>query len=467
MSEFPQSGSEDVIRITKEEALAPHVDDLLKRQMSLRGEAGITRDRKRGWYYQSWFVLLVAGALASVAAWALIEPYFDDMLYVQGAVQRVDTRQGVLPRITSNDKHFELDLTATGRVEINGQDIWLLELTKLLRPDGSTESFDPATLKEGDEIGAYVEYEEIGTKSIALAHFIVRAPPTRSSDAAPLSLRQLSARSHAAAMLLFPVVAAFIGLAIGAADGVICRLLRRALLAGGVGLVVGFIGGFVSSVVAGLIYLPLNALALQQTGASAFGLSPFGFFVQMSGRALAWCAAGMAMGLGQGIALRSGRLLLYGFLGGIIGGLLGGLLFDPIDLLLLGFDKTSAHWSRLIGFIVIGSSVGAMIGVVELLARDAWLRMTAGPVAGKEFLLFKDTMTVGASPRSDIYLFNDSDVAPQHAVVRAVGDSYEIESRNRQIPVNLNGRPTQRARLHHGDQIALGRTVFVFQKRRG
>ena len=95
------------------------------------------------------------------------------------------------------------------------------------------------------------------------------------------------------------------------------------------------------------------------------------------------------MGLGQGIALRSKRLLAYGFFGGIIGGLLGGLLFDPIDLILLGVDKPSAHWSRLIGLAVIGASVGAMIGVVELLARDAWLRMVKGPLAGKEFLLFK------------------------------------------------------------------------------
>ena len=76
-------------------------------------------------------------------------------------------------------------------------------------------------------------------------------------------------------------------------------------------------------------------------------------------------------------------------------------------------------------------------------------------------------MNVGASPRSDIYLFNDPDVVPQHAVVRAVGDHYEIDGQSREAPVHLNGRPTQRARLHHGDQIAIGRTVFVFQERRG
>src|SRR5256885_13193801 len=146
----------------------------------------------------------------------------------------------------------------------------------------------------------------------------------------------------------------------------------------------------------------------------------------------------MAMGLGQGIALRSRRLLIYGLLGGVVGGLLGGLLFDPIDLLLLGPDKPSAHWSRLIGFAVIGLSVGAMIGIVELLARDAWLRMTQGPLTGKEFLLFKDVMNVGSSPRSDIYLFNDPLVIGNHATIRAMGDECEIEARESSHSILLN-----------------------------
>src|SRR5260370_24649586 len=47
----------EVIRISKEEATSSHVDDLLKRQMSLRGEPGVTRDRGRKWYYRNWFLL--------------------------------------------------------------------------------------------------------------------------------------------------------------------------------------------------------------------------------------------------------------------------------------------------------------------------------------------------------------------------------------------------------------------------
>src|SRR5205823_15125413 len=120
-------------------------------------------------------------------------------------------------------------------------------------------------------------------------------------------------------------------------------------------------------------------------------------------------------------------------------------------------DKPSAHWSRLIGFAFIGLSVGGLIGIVELLARDAWLRMTQGPLTGKEFLLFKDVMNIGSSPRSDIYLFNDPQVAEHHAIIRAVGDECEIESKPNTSSVLLNNRQVTRARLRHGDNIMIGR----------
>ena len=60
-------------------------------------------------------------------------------------------------------------------------------------------------------------------------------------------------------LLMFPLIAAFIGLFIGAVDGMMCRLLRRALLAGAVGLVFGFVGGFLSETFwRNLVYAPLT-----------------------------------------------------------------------------------------------------------------------------------------------------------------------------------------------------------------
>jgi hypothetical protein len=232
-----------------------------------------------------------------------------------------------------------------------------------------------------------------------------------------------------------------------------------------VGALVGFVGGLISNAIAGVIYTPLNALATQQMFSGSATSQSVGFLLQMIARMFAWTLAGCAMGLGQGIALRSKRLLAYGFLGGIIGGLIGGLLFDPLDLVIVGSRSVGADWSRLAGFVVIGAAVGAMIGIVELLTRDAWLRMTEGALAGKEFLLFRDVMNVGASPKSEIYLFNDPKVAPTHATLRMIGEEVEISARDRVHPVLVNGQGVNSARLRAGDRITIGGTSFVYEQR--
>lgn len=467
MDNFDSERSNEVIRISQKEANSEHVNDLLKRQMSLQGELGITQSHKRCWYYQNWFLFMLVGAIAAIAGWAVLEPYFNDCQYFQGKIEQVNLSESMPSRFTSGNMYLDVQVPARGFVVIRGEKIWLLEEAKELRADGTAIDLNSATLQPGQEIGVYVEYFEVDRIHVVLCRFVDFSPSEQTPERASLTISQLNARTEASGMLLFPLIAGFIGLAIGSVDGIICRLLRRALLCGAIGLLVGFIGGFASSIFAGLVYTPLNRLAMEQMGTSLGSLTPFGFFVQMTGRALAWCLAGMAMGLGQGIAMRSKRLLLYGFLGGIIGGLLGGLLFDPIDLLLLGMDKPSSHWSRLLGLAVIGAGVGAMIGIVELLARDAWLQMTKGPLSGKEFLIFKDVMNIGASPRSDIYLFNDPQVAGLHATIRTSGDVCEIQNIEQDNPALLNRRPVTRSRLHKGDQITIGQTEFVFQTRKG
>jgi hypothetical protein len=463
MDDFAPGKSSDVIRITRKETESEHVDNLLKRQMSLRGELGITRTYKRCWYYQNWFVFMLVGMLAAAAGWAIIEPYFNDYHYLQGKIEELNTDAVMPGRFIFGDMYLDISVPGHGYFVLNGRQIWVLDDAKELRKDGSRTVIDRSQLQLGQEIGAYVSFIEVAGEGVTFCHFIDTSPPS-SSGGGSLSLSQLNAQSSAAGLLLFPLIAGLIGLAIGAVDGIVCRTIKRALLSGAIGLLVGFIGGFFSSIIAGLVYAPLNQLAVGQMEAGTF--TPFGFFVQTTGRGLAWCLAGMAMGLGQGIALRSKRLLFYGFIGGVLGGLLGGLLFDPIDLLVLGTEKTSAHLSRLIGFVVIGASVGAMIGLVELLARDSWLQMVKGPLAGKEFIIFKDSMKIGSSPRNDIYLFNDIQVAPVHSRIQTSGDICEIENLSEQNPVLLNGHPVRRSRLHNGDQITIGQTIFVFQTRK-
>jgi len=459
--------SDEPIRLTREEAMSSQVDDLLSRQKSLTGQGGISRDKSgEAWYLKNWFLFGIAGALAAFAIWAFLEPYYDDEFYIQGQIESLDLAAAIPETVEFGYLRFETNTQGKGWLKIGEQRIWLSSWVQEYR-NGDVVSLDPVELQGGREVGVYVHYVPVTSlEGFAVARYVVLkpAPPEKK---ATLSLAELAKRKHVASLILFPFIAGAIGLAIGVIEGAICRQFKRALIGGLIGLIVGLVGGFIAKIPGEMFYGIIQRLVIKQTAGSNSGLSPLGFFIQMLGRAMAWGLIGMAMGLGQGIALRSKRLLLYGFLGGVIGGLLGGLLFDPIYFFLQGEQTPSAHLSRMIGFTLIGLSVGVMIGVVQLLARDAWLRMTQGPLAGKEFLFFKDTMNIGASPKSEIYLFNDPHVMDHHATLRTVGDECEIESASKDKPVILNDRSIKRSKLRHGDRIAIGRTSFVFQMKHG
>lgn len=458
----PVEPPEEPIVITTDEANSTHVDDLLKRQMSLRGEGVATEPAKR-WYYRNWLLFMIVGAIAAIVAWAIIEPLFDDYLYIQGPITAMG--DNILGPREASAAADEVRALGEGWVKIREQQIWLAPGLRQISHRRARTLFDRSTLREGQQVGLYTKYYAGERNELALAYFIDPAPASPARGKALESLADQSARNNTTSFLIFSTVAGLIGLGIGAADGIVCRLPRRAIIGGTVGLLVGFVGGLISHVVASVIYIPINHMAELELSSSSQGTRSLGFLLQMIARMFAWTLAGAAMGLGQGIALRSKRLLAYGFLGGIIGGLLGGLLFDPLDMIILSGDHIEADWSRLVGFLVIGAAVGAMIGLVELLSRDAWLRMVEGPLAGKEFLIFRDVMNIGASPRSEIYLFNDSKVAATHATLRTIGDETEITARDRVFPLFVNGTAVKTGRLRHGDRIVIGSTSFLFEQR--
>src|SRR5947209_1130384 len=132
--------SNEPIKITRDEALGGHVDDMLKRQMSLRGETGINRDRGRRWYYQNWFVFTLAGLAAAAAAWALVEPFMEDCLHIQGKITAIDTTPS-----TSG-------LPIQGSITVNKDKVFLLDNTRYLGKKRGEAGVDINTLKVGDEV---------------------------------------------------------------------------------------------------------------------------------------------------------------------------------------------------------------------------------------------------------------------------------------------------------------------------
>jgi MFS family permease len=270
-------------------------------------------------------------------------------------------------------------------------------------------------------------------------------------------------QSGAAVLLMFPTVAGCIGLFLGAAEGIMCRNPGRALISAAVGLGIGFAGGLVAIFAAGLIFLVAGVAAGMLSGELQEGQMPngLGFLALMMGRGAAWAVAAIPAGLGQGIAQRDKKVALNGLLGGVLGGLLGGLFFDPISLVLTTADGQAAA-SRGVGFALIGLLVGLFVGLVEGWTKTAWLLMRQGPLAGKQFILFRDTTVLGSSPKSEVYLFKDAAIEPRHAVIYNRGGRFEIEDCQTPEGTYVNGIPVTRHWLNSGDQIVMGKTVLEF-----
>ena len=110
----------------------------------------------------------------------------------------------------------------------------------------------------------------------------------------------------------------------------------------------------------------------------------------------------------------------------------------------------------------IGCFVGLFVGLVEGWTKTAWLLMQKGPLAGKQFILFRDTTVLGSSPKADVYLFKDDAIEPRHALITNRGGRFEIEDCNTPDGTYVNGIPITHAGLNDGDQIVLGKTVLEF-----
>ena len=266
-----------------------------------------------------------------------------------------------------------------------------------------------------------------------------------------------------AALLMFPTVAGFIGLFLGAAEGLMCRNLLRALKSAAIGLGVGFGGGLVALFPCGTVFGITSQIALNLSPNLQAGQVPHGLalLVLMLGRAGAWAIIAIAAGAGQGIAVRERKVILNGILGGMLGGLLGGLLFAPISIWFASANG-KATLSRGIGFAVIGVMVGLFVGLVEQWTKTAWLLMRAGPLAGKQFVLYKNPTVLGSSPKADVYLFKDGAIEPRHALIHSRGGRFEIEDCGTPDGTYVNGVPVASQILKTGDQVVLGKTALEF-----
>ena len=166
---------------------------------------------------------------------------------------------------------------------------------------------------------------------------------------------------------------------------------------------------------------------------------------------------GAAGGLVYGIIGQSAKKGYYGVIGGLIGAGLGGMLFDPIAI----FTKGGAP-SRAVGFALVGIATGVGMGLVESALKDRWLYVMAGPLAGKQFILYKSLTTIGSRQQCDIYLFKDPNILPEHAAIQISGARVQFRAVG---PVYWAGQTVKTRILQDGDLLQLGRYSFRYKEK--
>lgn len=250
---------------------------------------------------------------------------------------------------------------------------------------------------------------------------------------------------------MIPGMVAMLCIGFGLAESIVERSPRKAAYRCVLALPLGIVCGFIFDFVANVVY----TVGLEM--AAGFGVRDYTNPAVWIARGLGWVVFGVAGGLVYGIIGQSAKKAKYGILGGMLGAGVGGVLFDPISLWLQG-----AAVSRMLGFALFGLATGASMGVVESALKDKWLYVSAGPLAGKQFILYRQRMTIGSNQGCDVYLFKDPNILPEHAVLESRGSRLQLRANG---PVYLSGQPVQLRVLQDGDFLQIGRYGFRYKEK--
>ncbi len=266
-----------------------------------------------------------------------------------------------------------------------------------------------------------------------------------------------SARVGLANAFLFPVVAGMVSASLVAANKSICRQFSGviALAAGGFGVV--FAGAFLVLVPSQVVFnwfspAPQAGAAMPHTAS---------FVATLSGRALAWGLVGTIIGLGTSLVTGKRGMLSYAIMGGLLGGLMAGTLFDPIQVLITGADK-SPWLSRMVGFIILGGMTGFLIGLMEDASCRGVLLVTSGPRAGTRLVLDSKPCPIGSDAACDIVLPSDLELGQSGVMVQRIGLSFELRTLGQEATAQVNRRTISKTCLTHGDCIRIGGTDLLF-----
>ena len=446
---------EPSIRIDRDELFTRPVDAALARERAMSGRRPQEPEEIspiRRLLLSSLFYLPLAGVLGALAAWSIIEPHFEDYTRIGGEVTLVNHDPFV-----SNDA---IQLT------VGTRDLTLMRVGTQLEPgvDGEVAYEDVLAIARGDHIETVGEPID-GAGVFAWA--VRPASPERAKEAG----QELTGDFEWAPMVLFPLTSSLIALFLFLIEGLSARNWARTLERGLPGTGLAFLFAGLAMVPAGLsMSIAEWAFAHAVVGDSAFvgmeAIEGWVYIVYSAGRSGAWCAVGVGLGLGMNLVRSTRAQLRNTVMGGALGGAVGGLFFDAIDRFVeTGSVFEGGAVSRLVGLCAVGLAIGVFVALGERLAREAWVLVRTGPLAGKSFVLYRSPTVIGSAPSADIYLFKDAQIDPSHAAIHRVGAHYEIEDMGSRAGTIVASTPVTRRRLVSGEQIVLGDTILEFEER--
>jgi Inner membrane component of T3SS, cytoplasmic domain len=246
---------------------------------------------------------------------------------------------------------------------------------------------------------------------------------------------------------------AVLGLLVSAAVGAMDALLNavglqrvtRVLLCMAIGMVGGILG-----VLAGYLFFIIHPALY------VFGWMLAGGFIGASIGTYDWLRAFRA-GEDTRMAIKK---IINGVMGGLVGGLIGGLPFGALDRM-AGLDRSSLT----IGLVLLGLSIGLMIGLAQVFLKEAWIKVEAGFRAGREVMLSKEITTIGRAEACDIGLFRDNAIERAHAKILLQNRRYMLEDEKTPSGTFLNEQRVDRLTpLKNGDLIRMGSCALRFRE---
>lgn len=160
-------------------------------------------------------------------------------------------------------------------------------------------------------------------------------------------------------------------------------------------------------------------------------------------------------------------------MGGTLGGILGGIIFFVMTYLATKIfrDKDESQlWSpTAIGFVALGACIGLLVGLAQVILKEAWIKVEAGFRPGREKILTQEKTSIGRAEGSDIPLFGDNGVEKTHAFIVLEGGRYYLvlDAQTPSGTTFINDQQVVgRGPLKAGDLIRLGgKSVLRFNER--